>query len=148
MSGRKGIAIQLETHLIKKLDDQDLPRNDIINTALEMYLTKETPKESAFIKIEEETKPSAIMSEDLYNEIYSSLYNTEITPLKNQLVQQRELIDTLKDELKEYRNDKSFLKQQIEHLFEQPPKKLSRFNRKRQKEEIKRLQDPVDKEGS
>ncbi len=148
MSGRKGIAVQLETHLIKKLDDQDLPRNDIINTALEMYLSKETPKESAFIKIENEKKPIETTSEDLYNEIYSSLYNTEIIPLKNQLVQQRELIDTLKEELKEYRKDKSFLKQQIEHLFEQPPKKLSRFNSKRRKEELKRLQDADDTQES
>ena len=147
MNARKGIAIQLETQLLKKLDDQSIPRNDIINKALETYFIKEDQNDSAFIKVEEENpilkeQPIETITEDLYNEIYSNLYNTEIIPLKKQMGLQRELIETLQYEIEEYRNDKKFLKHQIEHLFEQPPKKLSRFNKKRREEKIRQLQNP------
>ena len=145
MNARKGIAIQLETQLLKKLDDQDIPRNDVINKALALFLTQDEKKDKAFVEVEKEEQPSIeTTSEDLYNEIYSNLYNTEIIPLKNQLIQQRELIETLKDEIEEYRKDKAFLKQQIEHLFEQPPKKLSRYNKKRRQREIRQLQEQDD----
>ncbi len=141
MANRKGIAIQVETHLLKKMDDVNLPRNDIINKALESYLTRETPKDHPSCKIEKEKKLSKNASEDLYNEIYSTMYNTEIIPLKNQLVQQRELIDILKEEIQEYRNDKTFLKKHIDHLFEQPPKKPLRFNKKRRQNEMVHFQE-------
>lgn len=145
MSTRKGIAIQLETQLLKKLDNQDTPRNDIINKALETFFTEEEKNQSAFVQVEEDEQkeqqiPSETMTEDLYNEIYSTLYNTEVIPLKNQMSLQRELIETLQYEIEEYKNDKTFLKHQIKLLFEQPPKKLSRFNRKKREQEIQRLQ--------
>jgi len=145
MSARKGIAIQLETQLLKKLDDKDMSRNDIIKKALETYFVKEEDKkESAFITVAEESPLNEIHLEDrtenLYNEIYSNLYNTEVIPLKKEIDLQRELIETLQYEIEEYRNDKEFLKHHIRLLFEQPPKKISRFNKKRRKEEIHKLQ--------
>jgi hypothetical protein len=145
MSTRKGIAIQLETQLLKKLDNQDTPRNEIINKALETFFIEEEKNQSAFVQVEEDEQkeqqiPSETMTEDLYNEIYSTLYNTEIIPLKNQISLQRELIETLQYEIEEYKNDKTFLKHQIRLLFEQPPKKLSRFHRKKREQEIQRVQ--------
>jgi len=117
MSTKKGIAIQVETKLLKKIDDLEVPRNDLIHQALESFLTKNQKKDTAFVKIEAKDT-SEQTSEDLYNEIYSTLYNTEIIPLKNQLRLQRELIETLQYEIEEYRNDKTFLKHQIQLLFE------------------------------
>ena len=140
MGTKKGIAIQVETKLLKKIDDLDVPRNDLIHNALETFLTKNQKKDTAFVKVEtKETNEQP--SEDLYNEIYSNLYNTEIIPLKDQIRLQRELIETLQYEIEEYRNDKTFLKQQIRLLFEQPPKKLSRFNRKQRERDIQQMQE-------
>ena len=139
MGAKKGIAIQVETKLLKKIDDLEVPRNDLIHQALESFLTKNQKKDTAFVKIEAKDI-SEQTSEDLYNEIYSTLYNTEITPLKDQLRLQRELIETLQYEIEEYRNDKTFLKHQIRLLFEQPPKKLSRFNKKQREKELQQFQ--------
>lgn len=127
MGSQKGIAIQLQSDLLKKLNKQNLPRNDVISKALEMYFNKG----SSSLKMEKGKKLSKPTVENLYNEIYSNLYNTQIIPLKKELTQQQEVIDILKEENREYRQDKSFLKEHIARLVDRSPKKRSRFAKKR-----------------
>jgi len=68
----KGIAIQLSTDLYQKIQQEHTSTNKIISEALHQYYhTKDTSRN--------QTQDIPIQ---LYEEIYSTLHNNEITPLK------------------------------------------------------------------
>jgi len=76
-------------------------------------------------------KPSTeSLTDDLYNEVYSTIYNIEVTPLKKQLQLKDDLINTLQQQNKNIQEDKKFLFDHIKHLEERIPKKQRWFQKK------------------
>lgn len=70
------------------------------------------------------------LTDDLYNEVYSTIYNTEVTPLKKQLQLKDDLINTLQQQNNAMQEDKKFLFDHINHLEERIPKKHSWLQKK------------------
>ncbi len=70
------------------------------------------------------------LTDDIYNEVYSTIYNTEVTPLKKQLQLKDDLINTLQQQNNTMQEDKKFLFDHINHLEERIPKKHSWFQKK------------------
>ena len=70
------------------------------------------------------------LTDDLYNEVYSTIYNTEVIPLKKQLQLKDDLINTLQQQNNTMQEDKKFLFDHINHLEERIPKKHSWFQKK------------------
>ncbi len=122
MSKTKGIAIRVPVSMLKQIKDHELPRNDLINQALTLFLNKEQTEKS-----EENEK---IIPDELYEEAYNAIYNTEMVPLKQQCTQQQKLIEVLQEDKKEYSADKQFLKDQILRLQENKKSRFSIFKKK------------------
>jgi hypothetical protein len=114
----KGIAIRVSNEMYEKLEKNDLDRNDLVNEALHTYFEKDQLIES----IEDDRIP-----DEVYTTVYNTLYNSEVAPLLKQLASQQQLTTVLSDEIKEYKEDKRFLKDQIIRLQENTKKKRSLF---------------------
>lgn len=161
MGQTKGIAIRIDSDLLSEIEDHKLSRNELVTKALESFLhsTKKTTKtnpepkiKSAWSEIEEEsdklnnisTLPTQLehqqekittetITDNLYHEIYSTLYNTEISPLKKQIELKDDLINTLRHQNKIMHEDKRFLHDLINKMEEQIPTKRSWFRKKTKK---------------
>lgn len=155
MGQTKGIAIRIDSNLLKQIKNHKLSRNKLVTTALKSYLQtteekrKPSPKKkesSAWTQLEEESeklknisnqnpsekkqKPNMdSITDDMYNEIYSTMYNTQITPLKKQIQLKDELISTLKKQNETIQKDKQFLFDHIKKLEQRIPKKKSLFKK-------------------
>ena len=114
----KGIAIRIQEDLLKQIEEQDTPRNDLITSAIETYLSKENGSSQVL-----ET-----LSDDVYNELYSTMYTTELVPLRQRLAYQEEIITVLRDEIKEFKEDKTFLQ---EYIIKSMEKKKGFFSKKK-----------------
>ena len=156
MGQTKGIAIRVDYDLFTEIENHKLSRNDLITKALESYLhpTKKTSKpkstnteeSSTWSKIEEDAekintltteKPkkepvsTETITNNLYLEIYSTIYNTEVSPLKKQIDLKNELINTLQQQNKIMQDDKKFLHEHIKNLEEHIPKKHAWLKKKK-----------------
>ena len=104
----KGISIRITEDLYNKLEDQDKPRNDVVTNALVKYFEPNQNFESDIQEIPNE----------LYEEIYSNIYNMEIPPLKAKIDHQIEIISILKSQIDNLERDKQFLQNQCNGLIE------------------------------
>jgi hypothetical protein len=128
----KGIAIRVSNEIFKELENQDLDRNELINEALRTYFEKNQLIES----IEDDRIP-----DEVYIEVYNTLYNSEVAPLLKQLASQQRLTTVLSDEIKEYKEDKQFLKNQILRLQENSSSKRSLFKKRKKNVTFQEIQD-------
>jgi hypothetical protein len=117
----KGIAIRITTDLYNKIKQHDNTRNDIINEALTKYFNNGFETNDDEIPIE------------IYEEIYGTLHNTEISPLKKQINHAQQTIEMLNTQNTELKKDKQFLMDHCDNLIEtfQKQKKHSFWKRKR-----------------
>jgi hypothetical protein len=121
----KGIAVRITSELYEKIKQQDISRNELIIKALTKYFN------NGFEKHDD-------IPTEVYEEIYSTLHNTEITPLKKQLNHAEKTITLLQSQNIELKKDKQFLMNHCTNLIEtfQSQKKPSFWKRKgKQKEE-------------
>lgn len=154
MGQTKGIAIRIDNDLLNEIKNHNLSRNELVTKAIESYLassTKTTKKKkskkkqhSAFSKIEEnnndhheqtnqpikqEQISTETITDNLYHEIYSTIYNTEVSPLKKQIQLKNDLITTLQQQNTIMQEDKRNLFDHIKKLEERIPKKHSFFKK-------------------
>ena len=118
----KGIAIQITSDLHKLIQQQNIPGNQLITKALTQYFNNGFENEDD-IPIE------------VYEEIYSTLHNTEITPLKKQLNHAQQTIKMLNSQNTELKQDKQFLMDHCNNLIKtfQLQEKTPFWKRKREK---------------
>jgi len=95
----KGVAIRISSDLYHKMEQEETPRNELVSHALNQFFEKEHNSN----KTDEE------IPIEIYEEIYSTLHNTEITPLKKDIDRQKYTIDSLKTQIVELKQDKQFL---------------------------------------
>ena len=124
MGETKGIAIRLDKELYNQIQCLNIPRNEIFQEAILQYLNKEN--KSSIILQED-------ISDDVYAEVYSTLHNTEIVPLKQKNQYQDELISILQSQLSEIKKDKEFLQQQVQFLTKIVESKTTIFERIKKK---------------
>ena len=104
MNTTKGLAIRLDNKIIKKIDKQNVPRNDLIQKAVINYLNNSNENNNDF---------EEIIPDDVYDEIYNTLYNTEMTPLNQKIKHKEEIIKLLNEQIDDIKKDKKFLQDQI-----------------------------------
>lgn len=109
----KGMAVRVDKELYNKIEQHQLSRNELIQKAVKQFLEEDDEDE---------------IPEDIYNQVYSNLYQTEIRPLKQMIDHQQTLIQILQKQVEEYKADKDFLKQQIIDMHKRKGF-LSRFRR-------------------
>lgn len=102
MGNTKGLAIQLNKTLYEEIEKHNMPRNKLIEEAIKQFL------------IETEKNNENDIPDYVYSEVYNTLYNNEILPLKNKIKNQNELIDIFKYQIEEIKEDKIFLKNQLQ----------------------------------
>jgi metal-responsive CopG/Arc/MetJ family transcriptional regulator len=124
MGETKGIAIRLDKELFNQIQRHKLPRNEIIQEAIEQYLKHEN---KSSINVHED------ISDDIYAEVYSTLYNSEIVPLKQKNQYQDELISILQSQLNDLKKDKEFLYKQVQFLTRIVESKTTLFERIKKK---------------
>ena len=129
MSKTKGIAIRVPVRILQQIENHELSRNELVNEAIVEYFNKDQSE-----KKEEST--ADLISDDVYDEAFSAIYNTEVVPLQKQLEQQEKLISVLQDDIRECREDKRFLKDQILSLQQNATSRFSLFKRKKKNKEI------------
>ncbi len=160
MGQTKGIAIRIDKDLLKEIENHKQSRNELVTNAIESYLHQEKKKEqptqkknskqpsSSWSKVNEDSKKlkkitdqaipqeknqTETITDDLYNEIYSTIYNIEVMPLKKQLELKNDLIYTLQNQNSSMQQDKQFLFDHIEKLEARIPVKKSLFSKKKNK---------------
>lgn len=106
-SEKKGIAIHIPSDLLEKIEQQNIPRNDVITEALVDYFGERPEKQQ---------DPEEIPIE-VYDEIYGTLHNLEITPLKRKLDQARKTINLLENQINDLQKDKEFLMRHCDELI-------------------------------
>jgi hypothetical protein len=124
MDNKKGIAIRVEQELIDKIENHEMNRNDLINEAINRFFENDF-KDNGF--------ESDSIPDEIYEDVYNTLYNSEVVPLKQDLNYKDEIIDLLKKQLNEIKDDKIFLQSQLERqleLIKNTPKLSKRFRKK------------------
>ena len=107
MSETKGIAIRLNKELYNKIESHKMSRNNLVQEAVIQFLNN---TKSSGLKDEDS------IPDDIYGEVYNTLYNSEMLPLKQRIQYQEETITLLKEQLNEVRKDKIFLQSQLQAL--------------------------------
>ncbi len=107
MSETKGIAIRLDKELFNKIEKHEMSRNNLVQEAVIQFLNN---TKDSYVKDEDS------ISDDIYGEVYNTLYNSEMLPLKQKIQYQGETITLLKEQLNEVRKDKIFLQSQLQAL--------------------------------
>jgi len=107
MNETKGIAIKLDKEIYNKIENHEMPRNNLVQEAVIQFLNN---KKDSGLKDEDS------ISDDVYSEVYNTLYNSEMLPLKQRIQYQEETITLLKEQLNEVREDKLFLQSQLKAL--------------------------------
>ena len=102
----KGIAIRITEDLYNKIETQNIPRNDLVTDALNQYFTSD---------ISNHKKTKDIPTE-FYEEVYNSIYNIEVIPLKKKIQHQQEMNDLLHESIDDLKKDKHFLQTQCSDL--------------------------------
>lgn len=121
----KGVAIRISSDLYNKMEQQKTPRNELICLALNQFFEKEYSPE----KTDEE------IPIEIYEEIYSTLHNNEIAPLKKNIDHQKLTINFLKTQIEELKQDKQFLMDHCNDLITtfQKQKNRSFWERRKQR---------------
>ena len=107
MNETKGIAIKLDKEIYNKIENHEMPRNNLVQEAVIQFLNN---KKGSGLKDEDS------ISDDIYGEVYNTLYNSEMLPLKQRIQYLEEAITLLKEQLNEVRKDKLFLQSQLQAL--------------------------------
>ena len=107
MSDTKGIAIRLDKELYNKIENHEMSRNNLVQEAVIRFLNN---TKGSGLKDEDS------ISDDIYGEVYNTLYNSEMLPLKQKIQYREETITLLKEQLNEFREDKIFLQSQMQAL--------------------------------
>ena len=107
MSETKGIAIRLDKELYNKIENHEMSRNNLVQEAVIQFLNNTKGSD---------LKDEDSISDDIYGEVYNTLYNSEMLPLKQKIQYQEEIITLLKEQLNEVREDKIFLQSQMQTL--------------------------------
>ena len=107
MNETKGIAIKLDKEIYNKIENHEMPRNNLVQEAVIQFLNN---KKGSGLKDEDS------ISDDIYGEVYNTLYNSEMLPLKQRIQYLEETITLLKEQLNEVRQDKLFLQSQLQAL--------------------------------
>ena len=107
MNETKGIAIKLDKEIYNKIENHEMPRNNLVQEAVIQFLNN---KKGIGLKDEDS------ISDDIYGEVYNTLYNSEMLPLKQRIQYLEETITLLKEQLNEVRKDKLFLQSQLQAL--------------------------------
>jgi len=107
MNETKGIAIKLDKEIYNKIENHEMPRNNLVQEAVIQFLNN---KKDSGLKDEDS------ISDEIYSEVYNTLYNSEMLPLKQRIQYQEETITLLKEQLNEVREDKLFLQSQLKAL--------------------------------
>ena len=107
MNETKGIAIKLDKEIYNKIENHEMPRNNLVQEAVIQFLNN---KKGSGLKDEDS------ISDDIYGEVYNTLYNSEMLPLKQRIQFLEETITLLKEQLNEVRKDKLFLQSQLQAL--------------------------------
>jgi len=107
MSETKGIAIILDKEIYNKIENHEMSRNKLVQEAVIQFLNN---TKGNGLKDEDS------ISDDIYGEVYNTLYNSEMLPLKQRIQYQEETITLLKEQLNEVRKDKIFLQSQLQAL--------------------------------
>ncbi|RLF40254.1 MAG: hypothetical protein DRN12_05790 [Thermoplasmata archaeon] len=110
----KGIAVRVDKELFDKIENHSMSRNELIEKAVKKFLEEDEND----------------IPEEVYDQVYSTLYQTEVRPLKQKIEHQKYIIQILERQIEEYRADKEFLKQQILELCRKRGF-LSRFRRRK-----------------
>ena len=95
----KGIVIRITPKLLQKVEQDKTPRNELISKALDQYFYNNSTQ----IQNNEDTPI------EIYEEIYSTLYNTEIPPLTIKISNLNKTISLLENQINELKKDKQFL---------------------------------------
>ena len=103
----KGIAIRINEDLYNKIEKQNIPRNDLVTDALIQYFSSPEGHQ-----LEKQEIPS-----DVYDEVYNTLYNNEIVPLKAKIKHQEEIVLMLQQSINSLLDDKKFLQNQCSNLI-------------------------------
>ena len=103
----KGIAIRINEDLYNKIEKQNIPRNDLVTDALIQYFSSPEGHQ-----LEKQEIPS-----DVYDEVYNTLYNSEIVPLKAKIKHQEEIVLMLQQSINSLKDDKKFLQEQCSNLI-------------------------------
>ena len=107
MNETKGIAIKLDKEIYNKIENHEMPRNNLVQEAVIQFLNN---------KRDNGLKDEDSISDDIYGEVYNTLYNSEMLPLKQRIQFLEETITLLKEQLNEVRKDKLFLQSQLQAL--------------------------------
>ena len=155
MVQKKGIAIRIDKDLLDEIDNHKLPRNDLVTKAIEAYIYQKKESENSIVKnntkvtsswaeikenskklkkisdqsVQKQKKVTEIITDDLYNEIYSTVYNIEVLPLKKQLELKDEIIESIQRQNNSLQQDKQFLFTHIEKLETHIPRKKTLFKK-------------------
>ena len=104
MNKTKGIAIRLDDNLYNRIEQQKLPRSELIRTAIEHFLDQE---------FHQQQNQDDDIADDLYQDIYNTLYNAEVQPLKEELQYHNRIVTLLERQVQELQQDKQFLQDQL-----------------------------------
>jgi len=106
MSETKGMAIRLDEELYKKIDGYGMSRNNLVKEAIVQFLNNDVK--------DGDLKNEDIISDEVYSEVYNTLYNSEMLPLKQKIQSQEKIINLLEKQLNEVKGDKLFLQNQLQ----------------------------------
>lgn len=127
MKETKGIVIRVDRELYDKIESHTLPQNELVQQALKQFFSEHANNEQ---------NDGKIIPDEVYDEVYTTLYHTEMIPLKQQLQHQQDLIEVLQKQVNDYREDKKFLKDllmQLQNDLKQRKKSFfSRLKKKKQ----------------
>ena len=102
----KGVAIRISNDLYQRLEQEETPRNELITQALDLYFNHD----------ENGKKTDEEIPIEIYEEIYSTLHNNEISPLKKQCDHQKEIISSLKSQIQDLQQDKQYFMNHCQDL--------------------------------
>ena len=104
MGKSKLMSVRFEENLYDKIEEHALPNSKLIRTAVLHFLNGSLPTKN---ECEED------ISDDIYGNVYTTLYNMEILPLKQNIKHYEDTINMLEKTVINLENDKNFLQQQL-----------------------------------
>ena len=107
MVENKLVAVRFNMDLYNKIDMHQLGNSDLIRNAVIQFLDESNES------LPEETEDNNI-SDELYNEVYNCMYNTEISPLKQEINYLKDKIGGLEKTAYGLKEDKTFLQNQLQ----------------------------------
>lgn len=108
MADNKLIAVRFDKELYNKVEQQNMNNSELIRKAVMQFLEG---KHDVAV-----SEKDTIISDGLYNDVYNSLYNQEVTPLKNEIKYLKDKVQLLQTNLVDLKSDKLFLQNEIQAL--------------------------------